>query len=75
MATEKNYPLYRGIITSFQGLAANRGWRIVAEKEIQHGYQIVVTDGKQYNVSKDTRTYHATYSTRDVMRKQRDGDS
>lgn len=45
MATEKSYPLYRGIITSFQELAASSGWRIVAEKEIQHGYQIVVTDG------------------------------
>ncbi|HVB22605.1 MAG TPA: hypothetical protein VNG51_11710 [Ktedonobacteraceae bacterium] len=45
MATAKNYPLYKSIITSFQELAANRAWRIITEKEIQHGYQIVVADG------------------------------
>jgi ribonuclease HIII len=45
MPAAKNYPLYRAMISSFLNLAASRGWPIVSEKEIQHGYQIVVTDG------------------------------
>ncbi|MHB8596132.1 MAG: hypothetical protein ACYDER_04895 [Ktedonobacteraceae bacterium] len=45
MATEKNYPLYRGLINSLLELAASKGWRVITEKEILHGYQIVVTDG------------------------------
>lgn len=49
MATEKNYPLYRSIIASFQELAASRGWQIITEKEIQHGYQIIVADGIKRN--------------------------
>ncbi len=49
MATTKNYPLYRSIITSFQELAASRGWRIIAENEILYGYQITVTDGIKRN--------------------------
>ena len=49
MATEKNYPLYRSIITSLLELAASRGWRVITEKEILHGYQIAVTDGKTRN--------------------------
>lgn len=49
MATEKNYPLYKAMISSLLALAATQGWRVVAEKEIQHGYQIVVSNGKTQN--------------------------
>ena len=45
MATEKNYPLYRGLINSLLALAGSRRWQVITEKEILHGYQIVVTDG------------------------------
>ncbi len=49
MATQKNYPLYQAMIHSLLALAASNGWRVVAEKEIQHGHQIVVTNGKTQN--------------------------
>lgn len=49
MATQKNYTLYQTMISSLLTLAATNGWRVVAEKEIQHGYQIVVTNGKMQN--------------------------
>lgn len=49
MATTKNYLLYRELINSLLVLAASRGWRVIAEKELLHGYQIVVTDGITQN--------------------------
>ena len=49
MPTEKNYPLYRAMINSFLNLATSRGWRIISEKEILYGHQIVVTDGVNRN--------------------------
>ncbi|MEO8971835.1 MAG: ribonuclease HIII [Ktedonobacteraceae bacterium] len=49
MATAKNYPLYKELINSLLMLAGNRGWRVITQKEILHGYQIVVTDGIMRN--------------------------
>ncbi len=35
----------QAIIEAFRNFVSNRGWSISDEKEIQHGYQLTVTDG------------------------------
>ncbi len=46
---EKNYEAFQTPLRNFRNFVTSQGWTIVAEKEIDYGYQITVSDGVTKN--------------------------
>ena len=49
MTAKKNYEAFAATLRAFRVFAAQKGWRIISDREIDYGHQIAVFDGMARN--------------------------